>query len=157
LPFDQTGMNLKIIERPALTVVGLQIRTRPMSPEIPALWPGFVERIPEIRSPAEPNVSYGVMSHPSGSTDELLYMAAVSTSTTGPLPAGMIAAKLPAGPYAVFSYPLARLAKGFCEIFERLLPASNRAQAPGPYFERYDESFDPGNAHSLVEIYLPVQ
>lgn len=150
-------MSLKVIERPALTVVGLQIRTRPMSPEIPALWPAFVDRIPEIGLPAEPNVSYGVMSHPAGTRDDLLYMAAVSVPANAPLPAGMTRLAIPAGPYAVFAYPLGRLTQGFCEIFQRLLPASHRVQAPGPYFERYDEAFDPGNAHSLVEIYLPIQ
>ena len=53
---------MKIIDRPALTVVGLQIRTTPMSPDIPALWPRFVARIPEIEPVLEPRVSYGVMS-----------------------------------------------------------------------------------------------
>ena len=43
-------MTLKTLERQTLTVVGLAIRTRPMSPEIPALWPRFVARIDEMWS-----------------------------------------------------------------------------------------------------------
>ncbi len=47
--------------------------------------------------------------------------------------------------------------EGFGEIFDQLLPASQFVQADGPFFERYDEAFDPGNPHSLVEICLPVR
>ena len=63
---------------------------------------------------------------------------------------------LPAGQYASFSYPLSGLKEGFCEIFTRLLPESGYIQAPGPYFERYDEKFDPADAGSRVQICLPV-
>ena len=54
-------MSVKTEQKPAMTIVGLNIRTKPLSPEIPALWPQFVARIPEIENPAEPNVAYGVM------------------------------------------------------------------------------------------------
>jgi AraC family transcriptional regulator len=147
-------MTVKIVERPALTVVGLRILTKPMSPEIPALWPEFVPRIEEIADAVEPNVSYGVMRHGAA----LEYMAAVSVSGTGPVPAGMHSLELPAGKYAVFRYPLSGLAKGFADIFDRLMPASGYVQSAGlPFFERYDENFDPGKPDSAVEIYLPVR
>jgi len=147
-------MTLNIIERPARTVVGMQIRTRPMSPEIPALWPKFVPRIDEIPNTAEPNVSYGVMRHDEG---VLEYAAAVSVTSAGPLPAGMTAITLPAGAYAFFSYPLSGLGKGFGEIHNQLIPASNYQQAAGPFFERYDEKFDPRDPRSAVEIWIPVK
>lgn len=70
-------MALKTLERSALTVVGMQIRTQPMSAEIPALWPRFVTRILEIQNPAEPRVSYGLMWHEQGSMAVLQYMAGV--------------------------------------------------------------------------------
>ncbi len=79
-------MTIKTIERPALNVVGLAIRTKPMSPDIPALWPVFVARIAEIANAAEPRVSYGVMRH---EPDALYYMAAVSVSKAGAEPKGM--------------------------------------------------------------------
>lgn len=147
-------MTLKIIERPARTVVGLQIRTKPMSPEIPALWPKFVPRIAEIPNAAEPNVSYGVMRHDGAALE---YAAAVSVTSVGRLPAGMIAIELPAGTYAHFSYPLSGLGKGFGEIHTQLIPASNYRQDAGPFFERYDEKFDPRNPQSAVEIWIPVR
>ena len=146
-------MTLKTVERPAQTVVGLQIRTKPMSPEIPALWPKFVARIDEIPAPAEPRVSYGVMRHEAATLE---YAAAVSVTATGNIPAGMTAITLPAGTYAEFSYPISGLGKGFGEIHNQLIPASSYRQGPGPFFERYDEKFDPRNPQSPVAIYIPV-
>jgi predicted transcriptional regulator YdeE len=63
---------------------------------------------------------------------------------------------VPAGSYARFKYPLARLSEGFGEIFNRLLPSSGYVQAPGFLLERYDESFNPADKNSLVEILIPV-
>ena len=147
-------MTLKTIERPAQTLVGLQIRTRPMSPEIPALWPAFVARIDEIPNAAEPRVSYGVMQYDAGTLE---YTAAISVTAADRIPAGMTTVTLPAGTYAVFSYPLAGLGQGFCEIRDRIMPASNYREAPGRFFERYDEQFDPTKPQSAVGIFIPVR
>jgi AraC family transcriptional regulator len=147
-------MNLKIIERPAQTVIGMSIRTMPMSPEIPALWPKFVTRIPEIENPSEPRVSYGVMRDEG---DALNYTAAVSVAAAGRVPQGMESVSIPAATYAAFRYPLSELGKGFDEIFNRLLPSSDFVQASGTLLERYDESFDPTNPNSAVEICIPVR
>jgi AraC family transcriptional regulator len=114
-------MTLKTVERPAQTIIGLQIRTKPMSPEIPALWPKFVARIDEIPNPAEPRVSYGVMRLERG---VLEYTAAVSVKSADRIPSGLVATTLPAGTYALFSYPLSGLGKGFGEIHNQLLPES---------------------------------
>jgi AraC family transcriptional regulator len=147
-------MTLKIIQRPATHVIGLNIRTKPLSPEIPALWPKFVARIPEIQQQSEPRVTYGVMRE---EPENLLYMAAVSVSPAAPVPDGMESLAIPAATYALFSYPLSGLGKGFGEIFNRLLPASDYAPTAGISLERYGESFDPHNSESAVEIYIPVR
>jgi AraC family transcriptional regulator len=149
-------MTLKIVDRPALAVVGMEIVTKPMSPDIPSLWPKFAPRIDDIQDTREPKVSYGVMWH-AESMNVLHYMAAVSVAKPGRVPHGMTLMILPAGSYASFSYPLSGLAKGFGEIFNRLLPSSGFVQSPGPYFERYDEAFDPHNPGSMVEVCLPVR
>lgn len=148
---------LNIIERPAITVVGMYIRTRPMAPEIPRMWPEFVARTREIGGRTEPGVTYGVMWDEADSKEVLHYMAAVAVSVPGPILPGMRSLTIPAGDWAVFSYPLSRLGEGFGEIFNRLLPDSAFEQSPGPYFERYDESFCPDDPDSAVAIYLPVR
>jgi AraC family transcriptional regulator len=148
-------MTIKTIERPALTVVCMTIRTKPMSPEIPALWPRFVARIDEITNSAEPRVSYGVMR---SEGDALLYTAAVSVSAANGAPQGMESLVIPAGTYASFRYPLSGLGTGFGDIFNKLLPSSGFVAIAGaPLFERYDEAFDPGNPASTVEICIPVR
>ena len=115
----------------------------------------FVPRIDEIENALEPNVSYGVMWN--GESMEVLhYMAAISVSKSERVPDGLSSLTLAAGKYASFRYPLSGLAQGFGEIFNRLLPSSGFVQTRAPFFERYDEAFDPGNAQSLVEICLPV-
>lgn len=146
---------MKIVDRPALTVAGLQIRATPMSPDIPALWTRFVARIAEIEPLLEPRVTYGVMHH---QADEASfdYLAAVSVEPAAAVPDGMVRLTLPAGSYACFSYPLSGLGAGYGEIFERLLPASGHVQAPGPMFERYGEDFCPDEPDSAVEIWVPV-
>ena len=148
-------MTLKIVDRPSVHVVGMNIQTLPMSPDIPALWPKFVARIDEIQGLAEPRVSYGVMR---GDSKVLHYMAAVSVSAAGPVPAGMTSLTIPAGTYAAFRYPLSGLGQGFGEIFNHRLPKSGYVQIEGqPLFERYDEAFDPGDPASGVDIFVPVR
>ena len=148
---------INVIERPALTVMGLAIQTRPRSAEIPALWPKFVARIPEIPDLSEPRVSYGVMQFHPGAAAPLFYMAAVPVSSDDRVPSGMESLVLAAGTYAVFRYPLSGLGEGFGEIFNRLLPSSGYEQAPGFLLERYDEAFNPGDVNSLVEILIPIR
>lgn len=147
-------MTVQVIDRPAFTVVGMQIRTMPMSPDIPALWPRFVDRMAEIKNPAEQRVTYGVMQ---GSEDHLDYMAAVAVTAAAALPPGMTRLDIPGGLYARFSYPLSRLGEGFGEIFDKLLPESAYVEAAGPSFERYGPDFCPDDANSPVEIWLPVK
>ena len=42
-------------------------------------------------------------------------------------------------------------------MYDRLLPSSGYVQGPGFLLERYDESFNPQDANSLVEILIPVR
>lgn len=59
-------MQPTFVMQPAVRLVGLEIRTRAMSPEIPAPWPRFVARLPEIAGVAEPGTPFGAMRHASG-------------------------------------------------------------------------------------------
>lgn len=155
-PAVVTRTPITIVERKPLTVMGLRIRTRPMSPDIAALWPLFDTRMREIEHPTEPGVFYGVMQSVDGLAS-LDYWAAVAVGSAGRTPPGMESLTLPAGHYACFTFPFAKLAEGFGEVFERLLPASNYEQVPGPSFERYNPAFDPANPRSPVQVCVPVQ
>jgi AraC family transcriptional regulator len=146
-------MSVKTQQIPATTIVGLNIRTKPMAPEIPALWPRFVARIPEIENPVEKNVAYGVMRPLS---DALLYMAGIAVSELGRIPDGMESVAIPAGNYAVFSYPISQLGKGFGEIYNKLLPASGLRVLPGPSLEHYGADFKAHDPNAPVGIWIPV-
>ena len=147
-----------IIQKPGFTVVGLSVTTRPLSSDIPALWGMFGPRIDEVVAIAESDVSYGLMENFDTLQHTLDYMAAVSvTSTDGSVPSGMTARTLETATYAVFEAKLRTLGDVFGQIFNEWLPSASFEQVRAPYFERYDESFDPSNAESKVEIYLPVQ
>ena len=149
-------MTPEIVVRPAVIVVGMRIRTQPMSPEIAALWPRFVARIPEIAHPAQSHVSYGVMAPVGAETAALDYLAGIAVHDAEAVPPGLSSWTIPAGTWALFRCRLDSLPLGYAGIFDEWLPASTFTQAPGPLFERYDEAFDPARADSLVEIGVPV-
>lgn len=150
-------MEPKIVTHSRFEVIGMQIRTTPMSPEIPALWPRFVSRIPEIEPILEPHVGYGVMEMVPGKVAGLHYLAAVSVSSAAHVPEGMISMAIPAGQYAVFDFPLSDTGSAFGFIFETWLPSLGLSQPESPFFERYNEDFNPGDPASRVEVHIPLR
>ena len=150
-------MEPKIVPQSALRLVGLQIRTRPMSPEIPALWPRFVARIAEIAPVLEPRVTYGAMQTPPDAPDALLYLAAVPAGPATPVPAGMTALDIPATDHAVFEFAFKDIGGIYPFIFQTWLPASSLVQADAPLLERYGPGFDPANPMSPMQVRVPVR
>jgi len=146
-------MQPQFITKPAFTVVGLRLHTKPMTPEIPALWEQFVPRMDEITHSAEPHVSYGVMAHNQAMT-ELTYMAGNAVTQVDELPAGMSRWDIPTNTYAVFAATLATIGEVFGYIYNSWLPTSGYQPVDAPYFERYGENFSPDNP--VLSIYIPV-
>jgi len=147
----------RVVRKETFTAVGMKIRTTAMSPEIPKLWARFAPRIGEVTSIAEPQVSYGLMVNFDPAQGRFDYMAAVSVQVPSPrLPDGMVALEVPACMYAVFTTTLTDIGSAFAHIYQRWLPNSGFKPADGPQFERYDESFDPADPNSRIEIYVPV-
>lgn len=149
-------MQPQFVTKPAFTVVGMAIHTRPMTDEIPQLWGQFAPRMDEIARIAEPMVSYGLMENPDGSMERLDYMAAVSVTEAEEAPPGMTVRTVPGNTYAVFTATLATIGEVFGHIYHEWLPSSGYVQATGPYFERYGETFNPDVPGSPMEIYIPV-
>jgi AraC family transcriptional regulator len=150
-------MEPQFVVRPAFTVVGLILRTTPMTPEIPKLWERFTPRIDEIAHLAEPHVSYGVIDHYDPETHQFNYMAGCAVTRVDALPAGMQRWDVPANTYAVFVTTLPRLGHVMGQIYNTWLPTSGYRHGAGPYFERYDERFNAGDPASTFEIYIPVE
>ena len=146
-----------IVQQPALRLVGLQIRTRPMAPEIPALWPRFVARMPEVAPVLEPGVTYGAMQVPGDAPETLLYLAAVPVAPDAAVPDGMTALAVAAGAHAVFEFAFKDIGSVYPFIFETWLPASGYVQAAAPLLERYGADFNPANPASRMQVRLPVR
>ena len=142
-----------IVAQPALRLVGLRIRTKPMSPEIPALWPRFVQRIGEIAA-VEPGVTFGAMQDAGG---DLLYLAGVQVDDGAAVPAGMTALAMPAGDVAVFEFPFSDIGQAYPFIFGTWLPGSGYEQDARPLLERYGAEFHPDQPASPMQVRVPVR
>jgi AraC family transcriptional regulator len=148
-----TTLELKptFVTKPAFTVVGLHITTKPKSPEIPKLWDQFVPRLDEVQNVSELDVSYGVMASAGDSMD---YMAGSPVREAIELPAGMTRWDIPEATYAVFESTIPTIEKTFDYIFGAWLPASDYQHNSGPVLERYGETFSPDTP--VVSIYIPI-
>jgi AraC family transcriptional regulator len=150
-------MKPMIVTRAPLFIVGMQIITKPMSPEIPELWSRFVQREQEIRGVLDHRITYGVMQMEAEGSGALSYLAGLSVADQAvPVPAGMTAVTIPAGQYAVFEFPLSEIGSSFDFIFNTWLPSSGYALPGSPMFERYGEDFDPTVPSSRMEAHIPV-
>ena len=147
-------MTPSLITQPALRLVGLQILTTPMSPEIPALWPRLVKRLPEIASAAEPGVTFGAMQD---AGDDLVYLAGVQVAPGAAPPADMSQVAVPAGDYAVFEFPFGEIGKAYPFIFGTWLPESGYVQDARPLLERYGTDFCPDQPASPMQVRVPVR
>ncbi|CAN5533466.1 hypothetical protein BH10CHL1_BH10CHL1_35680 [soil metagenome] len=150
-------MQPQFVTKPAFTVVGMRIHTKPMTPEIPQLWQQFGPRMGELLHLAEPGVSYGLMDHFHQMTGELDYMAGEAVTEVGDLPVGMTSWEVPTNSYARFETTLATIGQTFGYIYNDWLPTSGYQHATAPYFECYGETFDPADPTSKFSIYIPVQ
>jgi len=149
-------MQPQIMTKPAFTVVGMLIHTKPMTPDIPHLWQQFGPRMDEVPHLAEPGVSYGLMEH-FDEMSRLDYMAGEAVEKVVDLPAGMARWDVPTNTYVVFEATLPTIGDTFGYIYNTWLPTSGYQQAAGPYFERYGETFNPDDPTSKLSIYIPVE
>ena len=145
----------QLITKPAFTVVGLLLRTQPMSPEIPALWDKFVPRMGEIPHPAAERVSYGLMGRFDQATGLFDYMAGTPVTQVDQLPAGMSRWDQATNTYAILETTLAGIGETMDYIYRTWLPASDYQAVDAPSFERYGEAFSLEN--QILEVYMPVQ
>lgn len=150
-------MQPQFVTKPAFTVVGLLIHTKPMTPEIPNLWEQFVPRMGEVPHRAESGVSYGLMDHFDEASGLFDYMAGNPVEKVVDLPAGMTRWDVPANTYAVFEATLPTIGEVFGSIYNTWLPESDYQPAAGPAFERYGENFNPDDPAPKLEIYIPVE
>jgi AraC family transcriptional regulator len=158
----------QIVEKPALTVVGLEAPfISALSPDatnfkvIGPLWDKFVHRAKEVPNRLGHDmvgIVYGrppqVRSHP----HEMQYIAGVPVSNTATIPPGMVAYRVPAGTFAVFTHrgPINAIGKTVDEIYRVWLPRSTWQHAQIADVEVYGERFCSGGDDAEMEIWISV-
>jgi AraC family transcriptional regulator len=124
--------------------------------QLPALWQRFAPHIGHIPGQVE-GVAYGICIN--GDKNGFDYMAGVEVSDTAALPASFERLTLPARRYAVFhhTHHISAIRQTIHAIWADWLPQSGQAIADAPFFERYDDNFDPGSGLGGIEIWLPLK
>jgi AraC family transcriptional regulator len=158
----------QIVEKPALTVVGLEAAfISALSPDatnfkvIGPLWDKFVHRAGEVAGRSGHDmlgVIYGRPAKERSHPHELQYIAAVPVSETGSVPDGMVSRTIPTGTFAVFTHrgPIQTIGDTCSEIHRVWLPQSNWQDAQIAEIELYDHRFCGGGDDSEMEIWVSV-
>lgn len=161
-------MQPQIIEKPALTIVGLETPfIHALSPEtnnfkvIPPLWEKLDQKVALVPGRIG-HAMYGIIysrpeserSHP----HELQYIAGVQTASSALAPEGMVSRTIPAGTFAVFLHrgPIQKIADTCREIYRVWLPQSSWRHAEIADVELYDERFQCEGEESEMEYWISV-
>ncbi len=152
-------MDVRIVNSPAMTLIGMRYQGRNQNHEISAMWDAFNKRSGEIKSTVE-GAAYGVCRVPAGLPEgEFEYIACLPVSKVEDLPAGMQVVELPALKCAAYPHhgKLDKLGETYQALYSAWLPQSGmEVVEPGFDLEYYGEQFDFSD-NSLFYIYLPVK
>jgi predicted transcriptional regulator YdeE len=147
---------LQIVERPAMSLVGLVKRSTPGSSELPQLWEKFGPRMASIPQQVNPAVSYGVCRDMDMQTNEFDYLAAVETEAGAPVPEGMVRWEVAGGLFALIPATLTTIGDAY-GLSETLIPQAGYRRSAGFDYELYDERFDPADPDAVLYICIPVE
>ena len=141
-----------------LLVAGVGERyTCESSAAIPGQWQRFHQSVENIPSRIGP-VAYGVCCNAddAGNFD---YIAGVEVADFSDLPREFTGVRIPEQKYAVFTHAdhISTIRRTVNTIWNHWLPASGMKAADAPFFERYDENFDPLTGNGGLEIWIPVR
>jgi len=147
---------LQLVERPAMTVVGMLYHGPGMSPEIPQMWDKFGPRMESIEGSVNPMVAYGVCANWDAQTGKFDYLAAVEVAADAPTPEGMERWEVPGGLHALIPATIPTIGDAY-QLAEQLIPDAGYARTGCLDYELYDERFDPAQEDSVLYICIPVE
>ena len=153
-------MNPQITTKPAFTVVGMSIDTKPGSPDIPQLWQQQGERLNEIQHIAQPPAAYGVMEmrgQDAMQAGVLTYMISMGVTKAEEIPEGMTSWEVPTGTYVMVETTLPEIGNAFSFLHNDWIPASEYQFGDGPEFEMYGPGFNPHDPASKMSVYIPIK
>ena len=149
-------MEIKVVEKPAFTVVGLKVRGKNQENEIPQLWQALMPRLGEIQDRMPAHAAYGISANMDEESGEFDYVAGYEVSSTESVPDGMVAFEVPGGRYARFTTTLPKIGETFQNAYRNWLPEAGHKPGGGPDFELYDERFHPEDPDSEFDLYIPI-
>ena len=150
-------MEPRIVERAAFTVVGMMVRGKAGSDEIPRMWEALNPRVHEIQDRVGEEVAYGISANMDEQSGEFDYIGGFEVGRGGEIPEGMVRFEVPGGTYAIFRTTLPRLGETFLYAYRTWVPQSGHELTGGPDFELYDEKFDPQDPESEFDVYIPIR
>jgi AraC family transcriptional regulator len=162
-PLEAKGarMETRIINLPAMRVIGMEYVGKNENAEIAAMWGVFVPRFGEVQGKICPDVKLGVC----GDTQEdgsFRYVAGFQVDADAPEPDGMGAFDVPAATYVVVTQrgPLNDKERGLGAalnyVYQDWLPHSGYKRAATPDLEWYDERFRGDEEDSEMDVYTPI-
>jgi AraC family transcriptional regulator len=156
-------MDPLIVEKPEILLVGIPYFGDPAGGEFAQTWERFVEHEKAISNRVNPNEFFGLEFYTADmqKSHRWYYLASVEVANLDEIPLPLVAKRLPACTYAVFTVQggLAKLGETFGYAYGTWLPGSNYQVAHPFDFEFYEEDRFKGGevADSELEIYIPVK
>lgn len=156
-------MNVIVLDREPMKVVGMVIRTDTTKHEIPELWEKFIPRMEELEANSVPECSLGICLQDSIEENdeftEFSYLAARVVRDDSLIPEGMEYYEVKGGLTAVFTHEgsLDTLADTYEFIYEKWLEESDYELAEGDELEWYDSRFIYNDPKSKLDIHIPVK
>ena len=155
-------MEPKIVQKPEICLVGMVVYSNPAEGEFGKTWDRFMQHSEDLPQRSNTTDHFGVEFYTKDmeQTGKWFYMAAAEVDNLDVVPISMVAKRLPAATYAVFTVVggLKKLGEGFQYAYHTWLPNSNYQNAHPFDFELYQEGRFKGDAEdSEIDIYIPVQ
>lgn len=161
-------MEMKLIKKPALHIIGYDLQTRNTdgenNREIPKFWQHYIQNKlgHKIPNPLYKNQELGLCTEFNTATGEFVYMIGMEVAEGTPAPEGMSYRTFPEMEYAVFTTPKASeenfvqsIQQTWMEVFSKWFPDSGYEHDGKVEFELYDERCY-GKENKQIDIYIPV-
>nr|WP_186320575.1 AraC family transcriptional regulator [Fictibacillus phosphorivorans] len=162
------NMEMKLIKKPALHIIGYDLNTRNTdgenNREIPKFWQHYIQNNlgAKIPNPLYKNQELGLCTEYNTTTGEFVYMIGMEVAEGTPAPEDMSYRTFPEMEYAVFTTPKASeenfvpsIQQTWVEIFSKWFPDSGYEHDGKVEFELYDQRCY-GQENKQIDIYIPV-
>lgn len=157
------AMDVKIVSKDALKIIGMKTVTTQKTNNIPQLWDKFNQRWQEVKNLAVADACVGVCPYVDmkgfDEDSEFSYIAGMIVDNFDHIPKGMVSLEVPPQKYAVVTHKgtLDNLKKTYQYIYGKWLKESGNEFSPTAELEWYDERFKLGQEDSELDLYIPIK